>query len=459
MNSRMYSILGIFVALCFAYCTDINAQEVDILYADSIFIDTLSEEEKELPWDIRIKEEMFEFAEEAEGHYYNTGMCVWDLTADSLLFAYNQHKVMRPASTQKLVTAISALYLLGVSYEYQTRAYYTGTISADSILYGDIYVVGDFDPAYSYSDLKELAQSILNLNIKGIRGSLYADISMKDSLLYGSGWCWDDVPTANIPFLCPLMLERGQLAPSWNRYSTSSTFHPAVYFLQVLGKELKSIGGDTLRCEIKTLPHTYIFRNALSPYAGGDGKGLGRDGGYLFYSKSRTIADLLSQMMKKSDNLYAESMFFHIAKLNKGRWANREDGARQIRQFLRKTGVNTSYVEIADGSGVSLYNYISAEAEIALLRYAYQNKEIFDVLYSSLPTAGMDGTLQNRMTKGPAKGNVHAKTGTVSGVSSLAGYVTASNGHLLAFSIINNGLMKVATGKAFQDRICQKLAE
>ena len=447
MNRRKNRILWVFVVFVIASCPYICAQE-ERTEADSLGCNTLTEEDDQLPWDIHIKEGLFELAEEAEGHYYNTGMCVWDLTDDSLLFAYNQHKVMRPASTQKLVTAISALSLLGAKYEYCTRAYYTGNISEDSILHGDIYVVGAFDPAYSYSDLKDLAQSVLDLNIKGIRGSLYADISMKDSLLYGNGWCWDDVPTENIPFLCPLMLERGQLYPSWNRYSPSKTFHPAIYFLQILGNELKAIGGDTLKCDIKNLPHTILSLPTRDELEGG-----------LFYSKSRIIADLLPQMMKKSDNLYAESMFFHIAKLNKGRWANWEDGARQIRQFLRKTGVNTSYVEIADGSGVSLYNYISPEAEITLLRYAYQNKEIFDVLYPSLPIAGTDGTLQNRLTKGPAKGNVHAKTGTVSGVSSLAGYATASNGHLLAFSIINNGLMKVGTGKAFQDRICQKLTE
>lgn len=379
------------------------------------------------------------FAREADDAYFNTGFCVYDLTADSLIYAYNQHKVMRPASTQKLVTAISALDLLGADHQYHTRAYYTGEISTDSILLGDIYVVGDFDPSYTYNDIKELASAVRSLNIKGIQGNLYADISMKDSLLYGYGWCWDDVPCENMPYLCPLMLERGQIAPDWNTYSTSLTHHPAVDFMKTLGNELQDLNCQTLPCSLGVLDTT------ASPH--------------IFYSKTKTIADLLPKMMKSSDNLYAESMFFHIARINKSSWANWEDGARQVQNVLRKADTPTYYVEIADGSGVSLYNYISPQAELALLIYAYKNKHIYDTLLPSLPIAGVDGTLKNRMKEGPAYKNIAAKTGTVSGVSCLAGYATASNGHLLAFSIMNNGLIKVATGRAFQDRLCQYICQ
>lgn len=408
---------------------------------DSLVTDSIPDEENTytMTWDERLKQSLTTLTQEADNSYYNTGLCVWDLTDDSLLFAYNQQKVMRPASTQKLVTAISALSLLGGEHEYRTRAFYTGDISSDSILHGDIYILGDFDPAYTYSDIKELAQSIRGLNIKGIDGKLYGDISMKDSLLYGNGWCWDDVPCDNMPYLCPLMLERGTMYPDWKDYSTSPTFHPAIEFLSTLGKELKDICADTLRCELKNIS------TSTSPK--------------LFHTKTSTIAELLPHMMKTSDNLYAESMFFHIAHINKGRWATWKDGARLIENVFRKANISTHYVDIADGSGVSLYNYISPQAELALLRYAYREQDIFAALYPALPIAGVDGTLKSRMTKGKAYNNVHAKTGTVTGVSCLSGYVTASNGHLLAFSIMNNGLIKVATGRNFQDRVCQVLAQ
>lgn len=392
----------------------------------------------ETTWDTNLKRALTSLSVEASENYYNTSFTIWDLTADSLLFAYNPQKVMRPASTEKIMTAVAALSLLGADYEYKTRAYYTGSISPDSILKGDVYVIGAFDPAYSYSDLKELAQSIRSLNIKSIEGNFYADISMKDSLLYGRGWCWDDVPSSNTPYLCPLMLERGQIAPFDGHYSTSPTFHPSLYFMQTLAHELSDLGCDTLNYYLKSFDATIPSE--------------------LFYTKTRTIADILPHMMKKSDNLYAESMFFQLAHINKDK-ATWEDGARQVLNVIRQADADASYVEVVDGSGVSLYNYSSTQTEVAVLRYAYKHEDIYNPLLASLPIAGVDGTLKNRMKEAPAYKNVHGKTGTLSGVSSLAGYVMASNGHTLAFSIISNGLMKVATGKAFQDRICQVLSE
>ncbi|MGN1264108.1 MAG: D-alanyl-D-alanine carboxypeptidase, partial [Prevotella sp.] len=111
------------------------------------------------------------------------------------------------------------------------------------------------------------------------------------------------------------------------------------------------------------------------------------------------------------------------------------------------------------GSGLSLYNYVSAEMEVRLLRYAYQNSQIYVHLLPSLPIAAEDGTLKSRMKGTFAEGNVRAKTGTLTGISSLAGYCTAANGHTLCFAIINQGIMRAANGKAFQDRLCDALCQ
>jgi len=122
-------------------------------------------------------------------------------------------------------------------------------------------------------------------------------------------------------------------------------------------------------------------------------------------------------------------------------------------------GLNEKDYRIADGSGLSLYNYVSAELETRLLRYAWRNQRIYEHLYPSLPIAGVDGTLEKRMRKTAAEGNVRAKTGTLTGISSLAGYCLAANGHELAFCIINQGIMRNQSGKDFQDRVCQLLCE
>ena len=129
-----------------------------------------------------------------------------------------------------------------------------------------------------------------------------------------------------------------------------------------------------------------------------------------------------------------------------------------IRQCIEELGYITDHYQIADGSGVSLYNYISTDLLLGFLIHAYDNKAIFDILYEALPIAGVDGTLSNRMKKTKAFRRVRAKTGTVTGISSLAGYAKASNGHLLAFVIINQNVLKYVSARKFQDEICNILA-
>ena len=125
--------------------------------------------------------------------------------------------------------------------------------------------------------------------------------------------------------------------------------------------------------------------------------------------------------------------------------------------MISKVGLGHRPYRIADGSGLSLYNYLSADLEVRLLRYAYRNSTIYLHLLPSLPVAGSDGTLRNRMRGSFAADNVKAKTGTLEGVSALAGYCTAANGHRLCFSIINQGIMHASNGRRFQDRVCNAL--
>jgi D-alanyl-D-alanine carboxypeptidase/D-alanyl-D-alanine-endopeptidase (penicillin-binding protein 4) len=164
-------------------------------------------------------------------------------------------------------------------------------------------------------------------------------------------------------------------------------------------------------------------------------------------------------MLKESDNLYAESMFFQIAASMGKRPATAAHGRQLIKKTLGKAGISDVPYRIADGSGLSLYNYVTPELLTKLLIYAYRNQRIFMDLYTSLPIAGQDGTLAKRMTRSAAEGNVRAKTGTLTGVSSLAGYCYSANNHLLAFCIINQGVMKNADGRGFQDLVCTALCQ
>lgn len=385
-------------------------------------------------WDYTVRAALDKFLPELDAAYYNTGIQVYDLTADTVLWSYHANKVMRPASCQKLLTTISALDLLGSNHIVSTRAYYTGNI-VDSVLQGNIHIVGCFDPTYTYEALQQLALTIRTLGIHSIHGRILADTSFKDTLLLGNGWCWDDKPSVFHPYLSPLLFDRGRLSPRSEKYPTDIFFNPAEHFLK------------TLCTELGLLPdrQSYGF-SPVPPQA------------QLFYVHEKHLSDLLERTLKNSDNLYAEAIFYQIAHFNTGANASATDGARLVSNVVRKAGVNSTYCEIHDGCGLSPYDFLTPSCLVSMLRYAYHNAGIYYSLFEALPISGKDGTLSSRMKTGPAYLNVHAKTGTVTGVSSLAGYITASNGHMLAFAIINNGLLKTQTGQNIQDRICQELA-
>ena len=176
---------------------------------------------------------------------------------------------------------------------------------------------------------------------------------------------------------------------------------------------------------------------------------------------SRPLEAVLKRALKKSDNLCAEALFYHLAiggSERKGIGA--EDAQKAVERFMRhQIKKEPDDYSIVDGSGVSMYNYISPDLLVEYLKYAYAHKEVFEPFYAALPIAGVDGTLRYRMRKSNAFRNVHAKTGTVKGVSSLAGYVRSAKGDLLAFAIINQNILSGRKARLFQDKICEILAQ
>ena len=152
-------------------------------------------------------------------------------------------------------------------------------------------------------------------------------------------------------------------------------------------------------------------------------------------------------------------MYYQIAASTGNRPATAKDAKNIERQLITRVGLNASRYRLADGSGLSLYNYVSPELEVKLLRYAFENQNIYNHLLPALPIAGVDGTLKKRMRSQFTRGNVHAKTGTLEGIASLCGYCTAANGHRLCFSIINQGVMHGSNGRNFQDKVCYILCK
>lgn len=340
------------------------------------------------------------------------GMYIYDLTEGRPLYARNAIQRLRPASCQKLVTSIAALHYLGGDYQFRTRLFTTGTVSG-GVLSGDVYVLGGMDPLLSRSGLQQMVAALAREGISSIDGHLYIDLSMKDNLGLGSGWSWDDDYG---PYSALMVDAKDQFAEQW--VAALSKGGIRLKYRAVQQKTVPTVGTRA----ILTIPHH--------------------------------IDEVLIPMMKMSENIYAECMFFQIAAFDGQKLATRKHAEEKIKRLIAQLNLPVDNYTIADGSGLSLYNYVSPELLVTLLNYAQSRPEIFQHLYPSLPIAGVDGTLEKRMVETPAAGNVHAKTGTVSGISSLSGYLTAANGHLLSFCIINQGVPQVGMGRSFQDQVC-----
>ena len=401
----------IFALLWMSSIGSLQAQTADMLAVDTTQVDTAK---VALPWPQNIQARLDSLTKDRMFNSTQLGLMVYDLTDDSTLYRFNARQTMRPASTMKLLTSISALDHLGARYEFRTSLYYTGSVK-DSVLTGDLYCVGGMDPLFDTSDMKAFSESVRALGIHTLRGKIVEVRGFKDSDLLGEGWCWDD----DNPTLSPLLIDKKDEFAS--------------RLAQMLDKD--SIFVDGLSTT-GTLP-----KSAL-----------------LLCSRSHQLVDVLEPMMKNSDNLYAESMFYQLGAATGASPAKASHGRQMILKTLKNAGVTGQY-KIADGSGLSLYNYVTPELLAKLLIYAYRKSGIIRYLYVSLPIAGEDGTLKKRMKDSPARLNVRAKTGTVTGVSSLAGYALAANNHMLVFSIINQGIMKADDGRNFQDKVCKALCK
>lgn len=343
------------------------------------------------------------------------GLCVYDLTTDSVLYQLNHRQRMRPASCEKLVTAITALHHLGGGYELKTPLLTCGEVR-DRVLWGDVCIVGSMDPLLSREEVQQMARLLQESGIDSVAGVVRLDLTMKTQDRQGWGWCWDDDVTP----LTPLTVDKSD------------------HFVQVFMQGLSMAG-------VKGVTEDRFVQSTVPQNA------------RPLCEARHNIEQVLERMMKKSDNFFAESLFYQLGRLSGKRYAGRRECTTFVDVLLRHIGLQPSNYQIADGSGLSLYNYVTPEMLVRLLTYAWRNDQIRQCLLPSLPIAGVDGTLEKRMRKTVAEGRVMAKTGTVDGISSLSGYAVSAQGHVLVFCIINQGIQKASQGREWQDKVCEML--
>ncbi|GAC1650208.1 MAG: hypothetical protein NVS4B3_08630 [Gemmatimonadaceae bacterium] len=412
------------------------------------------------------------------------GVMVVSLTRGDTLFAQNAGDLMHPASTMKLFTTALALERFGPDYHFSTDVLRDGEVGPDGMLHGNLYLRGGGDPALSNRFLRGdpgapmelLARFVAGQGIKGVVGDLVADASAFETRKIPEGWRTRYLGLSYAAPVSALSLNenvvwvrvepggtRGApgrvfLEPSSSTYPVTSSVRTntgrgasVVVRRTGAGIDVRGwIGAQSLIRRYELVvddPPAFAagsFRDALAAQGitmtGRVRTGMTPLGASLVTTlPSPPLARLVAVMNRESVNHYAELLFRDVAHADATGEGSAERANRGLKRFLRdKVGADSASVYAADGSGLSTLDMFTPRAMIDLLSYAHQTSW-GSAFHASLPVAGESELLRHRMKQTPAQGNLHAKTGTTNTVAALAGYVTARDGEVLAFSFMYNG--------------------
>ncbi len=361
------------------------------------------------------------------------GVLVLNPRSGDTLVSRNAGKLFMPASNMKIVTSAIALAQLGPDYRYRTT-FGTAGIRRDSTIDGDLLVIGRGDPTVSdrmrgnaMLVMDAIADSLSARGIRRVTGSLSRFGNAFPDTTLGYGWEWDDLGEYYGSGVDELIFNEG-MAPTTVRADGGRD--------SLFSGPAKDLGKTYLEAMA-----TALARHGIT-VAGGvsDRRPLASPAfDTLFTLISPPLREILPALMKPSQNQIAELLFKTVA-LERG-GAGTADSARKLeaRQLLAWGALSDGFL-IFDGSGLSRHDLVTPET-IVRIHDVIQRDTAFAAYYASLPVAGVDGTIRNRMKGTPAEGNVHAKTGTLSGASSLSGYVTDADGERLIFTILCNNFV------------------
>jgi len=410
---------------------------------------------------------------------------VKSLDTDDTLYAMNARKLMMPASAMKIVTLAAAASRLGWDYQFGTRVIAGGPIAAGS-LGGDLIIVGSGDPSLTDATAPAVfaswADTLKQQGIARIAGRIIGDDRAFGGEALGMGWSWDDLPDGYAAGVGALQFDenmaRVTIAPgaavgapaivtiapdtaglvvrnhlttgaAGSAESVETHRQPGSVVIELRGSvPLSSAAGvRTVSVDNPTAFFVAALKSALVA-AGIDVRGAAVDIDDIADPPAldgmRTLVDYRSpplsmlavRMMKESQNQYAETLLRTLGASAGAPTA--ENGAAVATLIVREWGVPEGGLILRDGSGLSRYDYISPESLVAILAHVDADPALRTPFEAALPLAGRDGTLANRMKGTAADGNARAKTGSMSNVRALCGYVTAADGERLVFSILAN---------------------
>jgi D-alanyl-D-alanine carboxypeptidase/D-alanyl-D-alanine-endopeptidase (penicillin-binding protein 4) len=438
----------------------------------------------------------------------NVAVCVVDVESGQRLFSREPDAPMAPASNLKLVTTAAALSLLGADHDFSTQLRATATPDEAGTLHGDLVLVGGGDPCLReglFSDtqgrdpVKVLADFVVAAGIKRVEGRLLLDDGLFDREWLNPDWKAGDIgndyaapvsalsvhgnclalevqgrgATARLLTLAEGYRVRDELtgSPKANTYDVGALRPDAEGVVRVQGRIGAAVPPQLVR--VPVIDPAALFGACLLAQLRAAGlevtggaqlqEGAGAAAPQLLGALASPLVNAVLLANKESDNNLADHLFKYLG-ARRGGEGSFSGGERAVKDWLKNSvGAATEAVVLRDGSGLSARDRITARLMTdVLVAMARRGDAAGQAFLRSLPVAGLDGSLRDRMREPPVLGAVRAKTGYIANVSTLSGYVRTESGRTLAFSVLINGFDPKFGNKlmkTIQDDFCRALAE
>ena len=350
----------------------------------------------------------------------NLGLLIYNPLLGDTIYSVNHTQSMIPASNTKLFTTAAALDIMGSSYILSTQILSDDNNFSDSVLNGNIYLKGFGNPVFTSSELDSLVRELLNMGIKEITGDVIGDDTFFDDVYTRDDWIKGERANVRLPAISSLVLDRNTKKVRKKRRGRWRTYRiyvsdPPEYAAKIFREKLTEAG---------------IFISGSSMV------GVTPPTASMLVQSSIILSELIKLVNKHSDNFLAECLFKTIGAVASGKQGNSFYSTQAILTFIEDNAIYSEGTAVVDGSGISRYDQITVGAINGLLEKMYFDLKNFSDFYSSLSIAGVDGTLEDRISEKSEQINFRGKTGTLNGVSSLSGYLTTKSGDELIVSIL-----------------------